>query len=314
MHQNRIICSYEGSKKGPLLICLGGIHGNELAGVRAIDLVGKMLEVEPITNPDFHYHGKFLGIRGNLQALQAGKRFIDKDLNRSFTAENIAKVRQRDITTFEAEDFEIMELMDLVFREIEAYQPEELYMMDLHTTTATGGIFCITKDEDPKSVRLAVDLRAPVIKGIAKGIRGTTIEFFTSEYLSVPTTCVVFEAGQHEEPLSINRSIAAIINCMSSVGAVRAQDVENQHNHLLIEYSRNLPKVAELIKWHHVVPEDEFKMLPNFQNFQLVKKGELLAHDRNGPIHADVNGMLLMPKYQEQGNDGFFIVTEIMDY
>ena len=314
MHQNRIICSFEGSKGGPLLICLGGIHGNELAGVRAIDLVGKMLEVEPITNPDFKYHGKFLGLKGNLQALKAGKRYMDKDLNRSFTEENIEKVKLGDITTFDAEDFELMELMDLVHYQIKSYNPSRVILMDLHTTTATGGIFCIADDDDPESVRLAVNLRAPVIKGIAKGIQGTTIEYFTTENLAVPTTSVVFEAGQHDEPLSINRSIAAIINCMSSVGAVRPEDVENQHNYLLIEYSKNLPKVAELIKWHQVEEEDQFKMLPDFQNFQIVKKGELLAHDRNGPIYAEDSGMLLMPKYQEQGNDGFFIVTEIIDY
>ncbi len=314
MHRDRLICSFEGPERGPLLICLGGVHGNELAGVKAIDLVGKMLEVEPITNPDFQYSGKFIGLRGNLHALRAGKRFIDKDMNRSFTRENIAKVRAADITTFDAEDFEIRELIDLVDREIADYQPEQVIFMDLHTTTAKGGIFCITNDDDPKSVRLAVDLRAPVIKGIAKGIQGTTLEYFTTENLKVPTTGVVFEAGQHEEKLSINRSIAAIINCMSSIGAVRPQDVENQHNYLLIEYSKNLPKVAELIKWHKISASDNFQMLPNFQNFQPVKKGELLAYDKSGPIYAPDAGMLLMPKYQEQGDDGFFIISEIRDY
>lgn len=314
MHQERIICSFEGPERGPMLICLGGIHGNELAGVRAIDLVGKMLEVEPITNPDFRYSGMFLGLRGNLQALRAGKRFIDKDMNRSFTSGNIRKIRENEITAFDAEDFEIMDLIGIVDRKIAAYKPERVIVMDLHTTTAKGGIFCITNDEDPKSVRLAVDLRAPVIKGIAKGIRGTTLEYFTSENLKVPTTAVVFEAGQHNEPLSVNRSIAAIINCMSSIGSVRAEDVENQHNYLLIEYSKDLPKVAELIKWHKVTESDGFTMLPNFTNFQPVKKGELLAHDRNGPIYAPESGMLLMPKYQEQGDDGYFIITEIRDY
>ena len=297
-----------------MLICLGGVHGNELAGVKAIDLVGKMLEVEPITNPDFVYRGKFIGVRGNLKALQSGKRFVDKDMNRSFTPENIAKIRANDKTAFDAEDLEIQEFIELVDREIAEYKPDQVVFMDLHTTTAEGGIFCITNDDDPKSVRLAVDLRAPVIKGIAKGIRGTTLEYFTTENLHVPTTGVVFEAGQHRERLSVNRSIAAIINCMSSIGAVRPEDVENQHNYLLIEYSKNLPKVAELIKWHKIKESDGFRMLPNFRNFQPVSKGELLAFDRSGPIYAPDAGMLLMPKYQEQGDDGFFIITEIQEY
>ncbi len=54
-----------------MLICLGGIHGNEPAGVMAVDLILKMLEVEPITNPDFEFRGTIVGIRGNMQALAA---------------------------------------------------------------------------------------------------------------------------------------------------------------------------------------------------------------------------------------------------
>jgi len=51
----RIIGRYDGAERGPLLICTGGIHGNELAGVHALTLMLKMLEVEPITNESFSY-------------------------------------------------------------------------------------------------------------------------------------------------------------------------------------------------------------------------------------------------------------------
>jgi len=44
---NRIIGRYDGSEKGPMLVCIGAMHGNEPAGVRAIELVLKMLDVEP---------------------------------------------------------------------------------------------------------------------------------------------------------------------------------------------------------------------------------------------------------------------------
>ena len=44
----RIIGKYTQGLPGPLLVCIGGMHGNERAGIRAIDLILKMLEVEPI--------------------------------------------------------------------------------------------------------------------------------------------------------------------------------------------------------------------------------------------------------------------------
>ena len=80
----RLIGTYEGKEGGPLFICLGAMHGNEPAGVKAIEMVLKMLEVEPIRNADFVYRGVMIGLIGNKKAYAEGKRFVDKDLNRSF--------------------------------------------------------------------------------------------------------------------------------------------------------------------------------------------------------------------------------------
>ena len=307
MTLQRIIGSYTGKKKGPLLICFGGMHGNEPAGVRALELMFKMLEVEPITNPNFSFRGRFVGLRGNLRALEIKKRFIEKDLNRVWTPQNVERIYNTPVTDLDAEDLEMWELLNIIHAEIEAYQPDKIVFLDIHTTTAFGGIFAIATD-DPESVRIAVELHAPVITGMLEGIKGTSLHYFNNENFPNNTTAVVFEAGQHDEVLSVNRAIAALTNCMRTIGCVRAQDVENRHDSLLIEYSKGLPKVAKLIKTHTIDPEDQFEMFPDYKNFQRVKKGELLAKDRNGKIYADEDGLILMPLYQNQGDDGFFLV------
>jgi succinylglutamate desuccinylase len=51
-------------------------------------------------------------------------------------------------------------------------------------------------------------------------------------------------------------------------------------------------------------------MHPGFTNFQKVKKGELLAHDNKGEIICPHVGLILMPLYQKQGEDGFFLIRE----
>jgi succinylglutamate desuccinylase len=194
--------------------------------------------------------------------------------------------------------------------EIQDYQPDEVIVLDLHTTTAYGGIFSIATD-DPKSVNIAVELHAPVITGLLEGIQGTTLHYFNTENIGIETTTVCFESGQHEETLSVNRAIAAIINCMRTVGCVRSEDVENRHDALLIEYARGLPKVSELITTHSIQPGDQFRMVPDYKNFQKVKQGEILAFDRNGPIEAIEDGLILMPLYQKQGEDGFFLIRAV---
>ncbi|MEO1515563.1 MAG: succinylglutamate desuccinylase/aspartoacylase family protein [Bacteroidota bacterium] len=310
---DRIIGDYIGEKKGPLLIVIGGMHGNEPAGIQALDLMFKMLEVEPITNPVFYFTGRLLGLRGNLRALRRGQRFLQKDLNRQWTEENVARIRAADVEKLEAEDLEIKELLDIIEQAVEDYQPEKVVVLDLHTTTAFGGIFSIATD-DPESIRIAVELRAPVIKGLLNGIGGTSLHYFSNNRLGVETVGVCFESGQHNEQLSTNRAIAAITNCMRTLGCVKAEHVENQHDSLLIEYSKGLPKIAQLISVHSIQPDEEFEMVPNYKNFQKVRKGEVLAYNRHGAITADDDGHILMPLYQKQGDDGFFLIRSLVDF
>lgn len=306
----RIIGKYTGEERGPLLICLAGMHGNEPAGIKALESLFQLMEVEPVVNPDFEFCGRIIGIRGNLQALAREQRYLEKDLNRQFTLENVQRVRASSNGELKAEDLELRQLLETVEREIADYRPECLYLLDLHTTTAEGGIFAITTD-DEKSVRIGVELHAPVITGMLEGLEGTTLHYFNSENLGVPTVAITFEAGQHNDPLSVNRTIAAVVNCLRTVGCVKAEHVENRHDQLLQDYARYLPKVAQLIKAHRIRPEDGFTMLPGYQNFQKVKKGEVLAYDRSGPIEADSDAHVLMPHYQQQGDDGFFLVKAV---
>lgn len=310
MNLKRLIGGYTGPEKGPLLIVIGGMHGNEPAGVLALETMFDMLEVEPLTNPKFNYKGRIVGIRGNLRAMQLKQRFIERDLNRQFTHENIERIQNASDHELDAEDKEVKEILAFVEAEIADYPTDKIVFLDIHTTTAFGGIFGISTD-DPESLRIAVELHAPVITGMINGIRGTSLHHFCKKNYGENAVAVVFEAGQHDEALSVKRAIAAITNCMRTIGSVREEDVENRHDEILIEYSKNLPKVAELIRVHQIQPGDNFKMIPNYKNFQPIKKGDILATDKNGVIKSDIDGMVLMPLYQKQGEDGFFLIKEV---
>ncbi|MFK8008282.1 MAG: succinylglutamate desuccinylase/aspartoacylase family protein [Saprospiraceae bacterium] len=310
MRNERYIGSYEGSEKGPLLIVFGAMHGNEPAGVKALDLMFKMLEVEPITNPDFHFCGRLVGLIGNMRAREKGVRYINRDLNRQWTPENMSRIQSSKLEDLDEEDLEIKELLEIVHHEIETYQPEKLIFLDLHTTTAFGGIFSIPQETE-ESIRIAVELHAPVIRGLLKGVKGTTLHYFNNENFGPDTVAVTFESGQHDEQLSVNRAIAALTNCMRTIGCVEELHVENRHDSILIEYSKGLPKIAELIMTHQILPDDNFVMTPNYKNFQRVKKGEILATDKNGNVVAKQDSLILMPLYQKQGDDGFFLIKTL---
>lgn len=302
-----------GQDEGPLLVVLGGIHGNEPAGVRALEDMFMMLKAEPITNPNFRYKGTLLGIMGNLKAYVVQQRFIDRDLNRIWNDDHVAQLMAADKESLINEDYELRDILDTIHEELASRNYTRLIVLDMHTTSSFGGIFCIPT-EDPESVRIALELHAPVITGMLDGIQGTTLHYFRPDNFDIPTVAVTFESGQHNEQLSINRAIAAITNCMRTIGAVKADDVENRHDKILIDYSRDLPKLSKLISRHDIKQGDQFKMLPNYNNFQCVAKGEQIAKDKHGAIIAPDDALILMPLYQEKGNDGFFLVQKIEGY
>jgi succinylglutamate desuccinylase len=309
----RLIGRYEGSSGETLVLALGALHGNEPAGVLAMNNLLNMLKDEPINNPNFQFSGRIVGFLGNVQAFKHQTRFLKKDLNRQFSPENIqflrAQVAQKQPLGFE--DAEILELLDAIDAEIADYKPKRLVFVDLHTTSAEGDIFSIV-GEDPNARALAVSLNAPVVLGLVNGIGGTTLHYFNSARFGLPTTAISFEAGQHTDTISVQRAIAFLVSVLREVGCVQPHDIESRHDEILRNYSKNLPKVLRLLAVHKVLPTDQFQMEKGYVNFQKVYKGEILAHDKNGAHRCPSDGRILMPLYQAQGSDGYFLVEEVV--
>lgn len=304
----RIIGRHRGKESGPLLVILGAVHGNEPAGVLASEIIFKMLDVEPYVNAGFSYKGNILALVGNKKAYEKGVRFIARDLNRCWEKRNIEIARNNDSEI--PEKYEMLEIYDLIHKEIEETNSKELVVLDMHTTSSDGGIFSIPSD-DAYSLKITKELHAPVITGMIKGLGGTSLHFFNKENMGIKTTALVFESGQHDDPLSVNRAIAAIINCMRTIGSIEPGDVHNKHDQLLIDFSKDLPKVNTLIYSHAIESTDQFVMRPGFSNFQEVEKGTHLADDKNGKVLSVQDGRILMPLYQLLGEDGYFLIQEI---
>lgn len=309
LNYDRVVAEFPGSEDGPLVVVLGALHGNEKAGVKALQYLQKMLEVEHITNPDFSFKGNLVGIIGNQKAYNLGERFIDIDINRHWDPIYISEIRSKPFNSLKAEDLEILQVLKVIDEAIHAYEPQKLYVLDLHTTSSDGGIFTIPSKEK-ESQEIAEAMYATVIKGMIDNIKGTTLHYFNDANFTIPTTAITFESGQHDDPKSINRAIAAAINFLRTIGCVESQDVENIHDKVLEEFVEDLPRLTKLVLRHSVSDDDNFKMLPGFKNFQKVSKDDLLATDKNGNIYAPEDGRLLMPLYQKKGEDGFFLVRE----
>jgi len=305
---SRLIGAIGGEKPGPLVIVTAALHGNEPAGVFALEETFQMLRAAH--NLDFN--GRFVGLIGNLQAYMHHQRFIERDFNRMWLAEDLQRLLQQPLEDLQGEDKELVQLYQLIRAEIRAFQPQKILLLDLHTTSAGGGIFCIPTDE-AESLELAKALLAPVILNLFQGVKGTMLRFAAEGHLTqdTPETIVLgvaFEAGQHHEPLSMSRSVSAILHALHFAGCITDPNLRSPSEKILQKSFAELPKVTRLVYAHHIKPDDGFKMRPGYVNFQAVQQGEHLADDLHGLVLSPFDSLILMPLYQTQGSDGFFLV------
>lgn len=307
---NRVIGKVGGTKPGPLVVATAALHGNEPAGVHALEEAFNMLK----NAVDLDFQGRFIGLIGNLHAYTTQSRFIERDFNRIWTKKHIECVLACSENDLRGEDLELLHLYQAIHHEIETYQPEKILFLDLHTTSAGGGIFCIPTDEGP-SLEFAKALHAPVILNLFDRVEGTLLRFAAEGHFSdhISTENIygaAYEAGQHDEALSVSRSLSAIFNALHFAGCIADHSLKSPQESILQKSFSELPRVTRLIHAHHIKPGDTFKMRPGYVNFQRVGAGEHLADDIHGPVLSPANSLILMPLYQPQGSDGFFLVQQ----
>ena len=297
---NRVLGRVRGTRPGPTLLAVAGMHGNEPAGILGLRRVLQALE-----GREASVCGEFVALAGNRRALLQGRRFLVRDLNRAWTPERFRE-NQDEASGTSAEDAEQTELQDAV-DEVIAGARGPLFFLDLHTTSGPGKPFSTVMDS-LASRRFAQSIPVPLVVGLGELVEGTLLGHLTDR--GIPG--VVFEGGQHTDEDSVETSAAGVWASLSGAGVLQesATPEVGRSRKLLLSETLGLPPVFELRYRHPVTEGDGFRMRPGYQSFQPVSPGQLLAEDGAGGIEAPERGRLLMPLYQSQGEDGFFLVRE----
>lgn len=297
----RIVGSYSCGLDGPLLICIGGLHGNEPAGVLALQRVFRTLEERrpPV-------RGEIVGVAGNLQALREGRRFLRRDLNRGWSRRTV-EAAEHAIEGGDPESVEQRELLTTL-RKVLAGTTGLVYVVDLHTTSAESPPF-LTLGDTLRNRAFARRIPLPMVLGIEEQIDGAMLEYCNER----GAVTVGIEAGQHDAASSVDRHVWSLWSAMIAAGNLdpaSIPDVREAQTRLRQAW-KGLARVFEVRYRKPVEAGDDFRMQPGFRNFQPVEEGELLAEDHTGPVTAPESGKLFLPLYQDQGDDGFFIVRRI---
>ena len=297
----RVLGRADSGVPGPTLIVVGGLHGNEPSGVLALQRIFETLEAAEHGLE----RGRLLGLAGNLKALRRKQRYLVHDLNRAWDPYEIARLRQ----TSDPLDGEDEELRDLD-RQIETARLEadgKVYLVDLHSTSGPKLPFATLDDALPNR-KLAFEFPVPVVLGLEEELSHT----LTTWVASLGVITAGFESGQHDAPESVERAQAAIWISLAAAGLMGAdRDEVRRARRQLETEAKGVPHVVEVRYRHPVASDDWFRMDPGWINFKSVQEGQVLAIDRQGPVAAPLDGMMLMPLYQKQGAEGFFIVQRV---
>lgn len=298
----RVIGVHDTGRPGPLLLALGGIHGNEPAGVAAIrSVLGVLAERAPILR------GRFVGVAGNLGALAAKRRFLARDLNRGWLAADVAALLERDPTGDCAEDREQRELL-ACFESALSGAHGPAFFVDCHTSSADGPPFlCCT--ETAGALRLALALGVPTLLGIGGTIAGAVLEWWSARGV----VGLAVEGGRHDDPRATAVLAAALWCALEDCGLLEATPALelDRHRSLLRRAAAGLPQVVEVFHRHPVASGDGFVMEPGWRSFDAAAAGRLLARDRGGEIRTAQSCRVLLPLYQGQGEDGFFLGRDV---
>jgi predicted deacylase len=298
----RWLGAHEGTAPGPTMVIVGGIHGNEPAGVIAVQRVLHELRRRRIP-----MCGRLMGLAGNLRALARNVRFSSRDLNRRWFPDHLARLRDQPRSEDTPEDTEQRELVAIFDRLDETFD-HPLVIMDLHSFSAEGPPFSVVADT-LRNRPIAYELRAPIIFGLEEAVEGTLLGYLAD----LGHVAVGFEGGQHEDPRTVENHVAAIWIALVCAGLIARADLPELERceERLARAAAGLPRAVEIVYRHPITPEDQFRMDPGFFNFQDVRRGQRLAVDREGEVESPTGGRILMPLYQGQGEDGFFIARDL---
>lgn len=273
--------SFTGDGKGPHLLCLGGIHGNEPCGAIGLERI-----VEKLQSGALKIKAGTLTIvpRCNEQALAQDIIYIDENLNRcvrkySAPVNNEQKAAHA-LTSF-------IDACDI--------------MIDLHSTTAptTPFGFLDTDSGAGRDLAQAVGLEKILIgwPAIYPDDTSPTTQTYAE---AAGKLALTIECGQHREPEAPLRAEQYVMRALSFLGFLDALPAPST-------------KTSYLKMTGVFFQKDKLSFTKPYQSFTPVKAGEpIAANDKGTVLAAPYDGEIIMPRaVAKEGEELFYMATAI---
>lgn len=294
----RIIKTIKGTTSGPTVVFFGGIHGNETAGVFALKSVLETIDPKQV-------QGTIYGITGNMQALKSKQRYVDKDLNRLWTMDQIATLKTQ---PHRYSEWEEQVALFTLLQEIIQLHEGPFYFLDLHTTSSHTLPF-ITINDALINRKFSKQFPVPIVLGIEEYLQGPLLSYVNElGYVSLG-----FESGQHDAKAAVTHHKNFIHLALNYTGVYTSKTIKSHYEELQ-KAADDTADMYEIIHLHRIFEGDTFEMQYGYKSFETIKRGDVLALYNQKALKSKYSGKIFMPLYQKQGNEGFFIIRRIRPF
>jgi len=241
----------DSGQKGKTLAVFCGVHGNEKAGIYAVNKVLDSIDIK---------RGVVFFVFANLKAIEENKRFIDKNLNRCFFDDqkgtSYEEGRAKDL-------IEILKMSDA--------------LLDVHASNNPETIpFIIT--DNGFDVVSSMNFKI-IAKGFDKLEPGSTDEYMKSKgKIGICLECGYVGESRENTDIAYN----SIIQFLQYFNAIDYRIPSYNLNQRIL-YVDEVQKVTSV----------NFKLTKPFKDFEVVKKGTIIAEDENRRYVTDKERIIL---------------------
>jgi succinylglutamate desuccinylase len=256
--QKKTIIKIDSGKPGKTVAIFCGIHGDEKAGIMAVDSLRQNIKLK---------EGILYLVYGNPKAIKQNVRFTEKNLNRCFLNESKTGGSYE-----EKRATELMKILDKCDALLDLHAYNEPFIESIPFAICESNCFDIVKNFDLKYVLTNIDK-------IEKG--GTDGYMFNCGKIGI---CV--ELGAIEKPKKfVDLGIKTIYQFLQYFGSVE-KEFENDSVKQIKLRSNSIYKKKN----------KSFKFTKKFSTFDQIKKGELVCIDGDENIIADKDQIILFPR------------------
>lgn len=302
----RVIGVHQGAP-GATLLAIGGVHGNEPAGILAAQRVLARLRREDALK------GRFVALAGNLTALRdpdPDVRYVDRDLNRMFTDALVQGARDISPEDRYVEQQEAIELVESIEAEL-ATSDGAAFILDMHTVSSPSPAFMFVEDSLPAR-RFSRRFKVPLVLGFEDELSGLLVDYATSK---LGLISMLLEAGVHDDPASVSVHEAAIWVALEGAGMIDARSMGLDPYGVLEGASGGRAGEIYDVRHREPIADRSFEVDRRLHSFDEVRQGRtLVAMQAGSEILAPMSGLLFMPNRQKDrrlDDDGFFVVLRI---